>query len=377
MKRSFDKTEPFGVVDGGGNKLYVRYGVSVDDVAPMTRADFMKCDWLSEERFRGIKQFAGEYAHLAVPQTETSLAQIYSANQLMEIYNKIDSAGVSLFYLPEKQVRKVTWDTDQEYAAKEEKTDEMDTLVWYRWLKYGHTDNLQPAIRDHANHAKKGADYSQLVGTMNVTLNAMRHGKYMTDAMYTESEFFPDGFDHAVKFIKDWCSRFNCDRAKSAPERSKCFRELLMTIKVDEESVNRGVKDILVNRAKHPMTTAVAALINPRTGEIHRKSNGKFRSVDEIMRALGSSPNHGKMGVARSNLYWHLARNVTIARCKKAGCKLPSSKKREGPFRQSNLTDEQRAIHRATLKDVKHATRLCVRYVQKCLQGSRVSDMLF
>ena len=377
MKRSFDKTEPFGVIDGGGNKLYVRYGVSVDDVAPMTRVDFMKCDWLFEERFSGIKQFAGEYAHLAVPQTESSLAQIYSAKQLAEIYCKMDSAGVSLFYLPEKQVKKVTWDVDHDYAEKTSKTDEMDTLMWHEWLTLGHVENLQPAIKDHAAHAAKGADYKQLVGIVNVTLNTMRHGKYNMRAMYTESEFFPDGYDHAVRFIRDWCDQFDSTTDGSAPERSKCVSEMLRTIGVPRSSVGEGVLDILVNKSKFPMTTAVAALINPRTGEVHRKSNGKFRSVDEIMKVVGNSPNHGRMGVARSNLYWHLANNATKSRCKAAGCKIPPSSEFDGPFRQSILTDEQLEIHRAVRRDVRQATRLCIRFVQKCLQGSRVADMLF
>ena len=377
MKRKFNKLEPFGTIDGGGNKLFVRFGSNYEDVAPMTRMDFLSCQWLDEQRFRNVRQFCGEYAHLAVPQTVNSLAQIYSASQLMELYDRMDSRGVSLFYLSEKQVKKVTWDFDSDYAKKKDKSDEMDTLVWHKWLKAGHTDNLQPAIRDLALHAENGLDYRELVKTVNVTLNMMRQGKYHQDAMYTESEFFPDGVDHCVRFMRDWCPKFDHIIKSTAPERVKCVEELLRTLGDNKTLDSSGVFGILVNRSKYPMSTAVASLIDPRTGETHRKSNQKLRSVDEIMRVIGNSPNHGKMGVARSNLYHHAVKNITKARCKAIKQPIPSTKKLVGPFRQSLLSSEQRAIHKQAMKDVRTATRLCVRYVQKCLQGSKVSDRLF
>ena len=383
MDSKFNPSERYGTIDGGGSRLYVRFGEGKNDVAPMKRLEFLSCEWLGENRFSGIKQFAGEYAHLAVPQTERSLAQIYSAQQLVELYDRLDERGVSLFYLPEKQFKKVCWSVDPEYAAEKKKDDETDTLIWYEWLKDGHADNLQPAVRDLSAHARKGEDYRQLVRIMNSTLNTMRHGKYDPRAMYTESEFFPDGVDHAVQFICDWCPKFNSDRKDASAERAKCVQELLRTIGekspkgwADPSHSRNGEYRVLVDKPLYPMSAAVAALINPRTGEIHRKSNGKFRSVDEIMRAFGTSPNHGKMGVARSNLYHHLAKHRTIAACKKldsGAIKKPSGR----PFGKDLLTDEQIGAHRQSMRDVKKATRLCVRFVQKCLQGEQVSDKLF
>jgi hypothetical protein len=377
MKKKFNKSEPFGTVDGGGNKLFVRFGFNIEDVISMTRMDFLSCQWLDEPRFRNIRQFCGEYAHLAVPQTVKSLAQIYSAAQLMELYDHMDHRGVSLFYLPEKQVKKITWDIDSKYAKMSGKTDEMDTLIWHTWLRDGYTDNLQHAVRDLALHAEKGRDHKELVRIVNVTLNMMRQGKYHQDAMYTESEFFPDGVDHCVKFMREWCPKFDHIIMKTAAERMKCAEELLRTLGHSRSNVSSGVVDVLVNRSKYPMSTAVASLIDPRTGETHRKSNQKFRSVDEIMRVAGSSPNHGRMGVARSNLYHHAAKNITKARCKEIKQPIPATKKIVGPFRQSILSSEQLAVHKQSMKDVKSATRLCVRYVQRCLQGSRQSDRLF
>jgi hypothetical protein len=385
----FNPGEKYGTIDGGGSQLYVRFGEGDDDVAPMSRMDFLSCRWLDEDRFSGIKQFAAEYAHLAVPQTERSLAQIYSSTQLMDLYDRLDARGVSLFYLPEKQFTKACWLIDADYAAEDKKDDAADTLIWLKWLKDEHTENLQPAIRDVEAHRVRGDDYRQLVKIVNTTLNTMRVGKYNPYAMYTESEFFPDGVDHAVKFMRDWCDKLDKDTIPAKSEKVKCVRELLLTIGYSDGSiavnertrtgvsaVDAGVYRLLIESPLYPMATAVAALIDPRTGDVHRKRSGKHRSVDEIMRVLGNSPNHGKMGVARSNIYWHLSRNRTIRQCKDiedGPIKKPSGR----PFGQDLLTEEQAGIHKQSMRDARKATRLCVRYVQRCLQGGRVSDRLF
>ena len=387
MKRKLNKNEKYGTIDGGASKLFVRFGEGEDDCVSMSRTEFLSCKWLDENRFSGIKQFAGEYAHLAVPQTLSSLAQIYTESQLMELYDNMDSRGVSLFYLPEKQFTKVCFSIDEEYAKKGKKKDKIDTLMWYKWIRSFYIDNLQPAVRDFAKHRKDGEDYQKLVDITNVTLNTMRTGGYDHKAMYTESEFFPDGYDHAVEFMRYWFPHFDkTEESKgTASERSKCAMEIFSTLGVKvvdrredpdaDECPNEGALDILTNRLQYPLSTAVASMIEPTSGEVHRKSNGKFRSVDEIMRVVGSSPNHGKMGVARSNLYHHASHNTVVRRCKAAGIPIDIEEGRK--FCQKFLTDEQKAIHKQTMRDMIRATKLCVRYVQKRLQGVPASDRLF
>ena len=284
-----------------------------------------------------------EVAHLAVPRTMKSLAQPFTASELQTLYQDFRGNNIELRFFPQKSTPRA-----QNYSNLE-KSDETDPIAIYNLLKdFRQISLMKP--RDNFDVDSLRQEGWSMKAYMNTLLNFARRYEY---------KHKDDKNSQWIKNnLENICARLS-DEAKS------CFGlgdESRYKRKDTKREINAG--DMNINKVNLNQIYAVLSTLQGKIVEngesisiidepIKRNSTQKLAGWDFARKhLLCMSPNHMRGGVARSNLYYHGARNWIIARAKEEGLLLKG--KNRGKFEQ--LEDQAflkyRRIYRKSIKEL-------------------------
>lgn len=286
-----------------------------------------------------------EHAHMATPRTKKSLAQPFTAEQLLEIYRICESGSINLLMLPHHHTKKCReWAANNFPNVEGEKSDENDARAFAHYV--GHCNGLslvKPHERFCADLTCGHGDCRRrrfgeaVIAQSNIMLNAERTYKY-------SGEHFPDLVLLADRFIKH-------AKANDLPffkETMHAFSVLSLICTVSEGVV------------------------------VAYGSGGKRPGFDMWRRhVLKFTPSHHTAGIARSNINHHRFRTYLdefAASLLVFMKELKPDKKSETLIPFGRHTPEQDAVRRACWKDVRHQMREAYFYFVRQTQDCRVVD---
>lgn len=301
-------SEIIGVDFGAGKMHFHRLYASDDGCVPLHLVPS------TLESFGAATLVVVERAHLATPQTERSLSQPFTAEQLTDIYERCRNAGVTIKLFPHHHTRKCRdWSAIQrpgliEFGKSSDINDARGLAYYVRWNN-GIALGNPPASFCESRKTMYGKAVRK---QSNVTLNAARARGYY-------GEVFP-----SVAII-----------AKAVSER---FQEISSFV-------------------DYKVAFSIASLVVTEIdGEPARFSyEGRAPGADFFMKRviLFSSVHHGG-GVARSNLFWHRFRPF-LARFAQSLCESTKNGQRYVKF--SHFTPSQDRIRRQALRSVRLEVR--------------------
>jgi len=272
-----------------------------------------------------------EKAHLATPQTSKSLAQPYTAEQLLQLYHDCEQGGVTIKLFPHAHTRKardwVAANMPETGVQKGKGTDENDAkgLAYYVKNNNG-VSLLNPPL--HFGMCEARAYGCSVVKRSNDVLNVMRRYGY-------EREEFVQWFDFA------W------DLTKYAEQRFDFV----------EQKVAFSIASLIVTEQE---------------GELMAFAfRGKMPGVNFWMKkVLQFSPCHQQAGIARSNICWHRFRPYLITYAdKRHNIKLKPGNKYK---HFSDYTDAEDAVRRMCWHDIRRQVKAFYRAaVEKAKQFKR------
>jgi hypothetical protein len=335
----------FCVVDGGGSKFYIRNGLGVDDYQVVSRQGFLSLDWVDEGHC-----IVGEYAHLQVPQTPRSLSQPFSREELHLLHDRLDERGIEMYLFPEKLTslarNQCCRDQKLDSDGKVKKGDPVDTLAIMRWVMSRNT-LLQKSFRPR----DRDVDADNIVAHTNKWCNAARSRGYSPDAGY-----FTDGIDHACELM-----------LKLIPKEGKGNEWIVNAVEESKYAVSDQIVGVLKEVNYNFIYPAFCLVHDPDGGGEVLRSDGTRYSTDELVRyAIGHSANHGRMGVARSNVYYGFAKHRIIRENGK--CK---------HNRYDGHDPEWEALKKTELNNTKKAFKKVVQVVRKHRMGELRQCSLF
>lgn len=269
-----------------------------------------------------------ERAHLAVPQTDRSLAQPFTAEQLQDIYRECEANGITIKLFPHAHTRKARdWSAvncaDKSFVDCGKSTDENDA----RGLAYFVANNNGVSLADPPKSFQfyPARQYAAaVVAESNRVLNAVR----------------VLGYDGEV------------------------FGQL--------EAVASQVMDFAAGRHdffnKKVAFSVVSTILNETDGEAKIYCYcGNVPGVNFWMRnVLKFSPFHQHGGVSRSNICWHRFRPYLVEVGKQHGVQMKRGLKYI-PF--SEFSSEQEKIRLLAWKQVRHQMKSVYRFVLQVAKG--------
>jgi hypothetical protein len=243
-----------------------------------------------------------ENAHLGCERTHKSLAQVYTAPQLQELYRLASSLSVEIRLFPQGQTPKA-----RAFAGIDEKTDAADAQAIYAYL-IDSPSVLQSLKRPPTSFQPerwREAGWSFKEDT-NVILNVARRFDYkiegdkITSFVLANLEAFESMLPNDAKEIFGLLHRkkdgsFYAIDSQQGPKLSKLY-------------------------------TLAALLLNEEGNLRLRPDTQRPPGIGWLMRTqIGTSPFHHRGGIARSNVMWHGCKNYVVSKMntRKAG---PSGK---------------------------------------------------
>lgn len=206
-----------------------------------------------------------ESAHLGAPQTEMSLAQPFTAEQLLKFYADLRARGITLKLAPHahtgKRMRLWVAHHYPELMRNSEKSDATDAMTLAIYVDRCNEISLSNPFKTFARSARR--QFGREVTTLsNAVLNAERTDEY-------RGEFFP----RIIKLAR------NVRRLHNFPSL-----KFVVTVASTLLSEDQGRLVVLHYRGQHP---------------------GRWFWMRDVLRM---SPWHHRGGTARSNLMWHTFR---------------------------------------------------------------------
>jgi len=284
-----------------------------------------------------------EAAHLSTPRTMKSLAQPFTASELQTLYQNCRDKGVKLRFFPQKSTPRA-----QKYSNLE-KSDETDPVAIYNLLKdFGQISLMKP--RDNFDVDPLRKEGWGMKAYMNTLLNFARRYEYKHKD------------DENSQWIRDNIEKI-CARLSN--ESKSCFglgdesRYKRKNSKLAVEAGDMNFNNVNLNQIYAVLSTLQGKIIE--NGEmvcivnqpIIRNSTQKLVGWDFARKhLLCMSPNHMRGGVARSNLYYHGARNWIIARAKEEGVMLKGKNRGEFSTLEDQTFLKYRRVYRKSIKEL-------------------------
>jgi hypothetical protein len=281
--------------DFGGKEWTVFNG---ETVHCLSTDDFLRLEaWCPKSTM-----LVAENAHLGCERTHKSLAQVYTAPQLQELYRLASSLGIEMRLFPQGQTPKA-----RAIAGIDEKTDAADAQAIYAYL-IDSPSVLQSLKRPPTSFQPerwREAGWAFKEDT-NVILNVARRFDYkiegdkITSFVLANLEAFESMLPNDAKEIFGLLHRkkdgsFYAIDSQQGPKLSKLY-------------------------------TLAALLLNEEGNLRLRPDTQRPPGIGWLMRTqIGTSPFHHRGGIARSNVMWHGCKNYVVAKMntRKAG---PSGK---------------------------------------------------
>lgn len=252
-----------------------------------------------------------EYAHLGCPRKDRSLSQPFTEKQLLTFYDNLKEKNITLKLFPQQSTPRAS-----AYFGLP-KSDVNDPIAIYRFVKeFPKTSMMNPPSSFDASEKRERS--WDLKDDINFTLNVARRYDYNDEEdmnTRTLKELFPKML---IELSEETKEAFGISE-KSRYQVSR------------EGKYQKGELNMNNNKFSKVQLYSILAALQDEKGNL-RTINGKTPSWKYAKRYLfGMTPFHFRGGVARSNLYYHGARNYIIAKGKEIGLAL-KGKKRGGFF---------------------------------------------
>lgn len=264
-----------------------------------------------------------EAAHGASPRTIKSLAQPFTEVQLKSLYKSFEEKGITLEFFPQDSTPRA-----QRYADLE-KSDENDPQAIYKLIQDFPTISLMKPKNSFEPDLVRQEGW-KMKAQMNTVLNFARRYQYMH-----ENDANSRWIRENIELI---CSKLS-ENAKSAFGLTDEYR-----YKRKNTKLGRSAGDFNFNSKNFRMPQIYSVLvclqgqIEDSEGKVSilanpslRESTGEYAGWSFAKRhLLCMTPFHMRGGVARSNLYFHGAKNWIRKQAKLEGFDL--DKKHRGDF---------------------------------------------
>lgn len=262
-----------------------------------------------------------EQAHLGVPQSEKSLAQPFTKEQLQHIYRTCDEKKISLKLFPHDHSRKAReWAALNNETIELEKTSDENDAKAIAWF-VAHNNSISLANPPSDFEAKAFHVYSQnVIRESNRTLNIVRVQGY-------DGQVFP-GIERIAE---------------------STFRKLGL----DGGFVNKKIAFSVASMMLKEIDQNIFAF------SYNEKVPGwNFFSKH----VLKMTPFHTRGSIARSNICWHRFRPAFADYAKSVGLKIKSNQKYK---RFSEFTKEEEMCRRKFWKIVRSELRSAYRFIEE------------
>lgn len=281
----------------------------------LTVADFGGKEWtvfdgdkttkLSTDQFKQLNQWCSkgtmlvaENAHLGCERTDKSLAQVYTASELQDLYRNAYALNIDLRLFAHSQTPKARAQT-----GFVEKNDAADAQAIHAYLQQQPSvmQSLKAPPRSFVAERWREAGWSYK-DTTNAMLNVARRFDYNTEG------------DCITSFVLDNLERF----ASMLSDNGKEIFGLLHRKKNGSFYKIGSTNGPQLSK----LYTLAALLLNDDGSLRHRPDTGRPPGIGWLVRTqIAPAPYHHRGGIARSNIMWHGFRNYAIAKMntRKAG----------------------------------------------------------
>ena len=265
------------VADFGGNAWTILDGKS-QTTTVMAVDDFASLAWLPNGA-----TLVSENAHLGIPRNDLSLAQVYTAEELPEIYGRARRKRCVIKLFPNQLTAKA-----RAMFGNGEKTDENDTKAIYGMVtQCPHLKLMNPPTSFVATQAREAG--WAFKDETNAILNRARRFKY------------EDPEDAIVQML-------DANIYEIAAKLSPAARSIFDLEKTKKDGA------LYVSSSRRVKLYTIASLFFHPNGSVRlRPDTGAVPGKTWLRRnVLHTSPFHFRGGIARSNIYWHGGRNYFI-----------------------------------------------------------------
>jgi hypothetical protein len=276
------------VADFGTNAWTVLNGTSQTTTA-MSPEEFYSLHWLPAG-----DTLIAENAHLGCERTDLSLAQVYTRDELLDLYSRASRKGCKIKLFPGHLTPKAR----AQYGGGE-KSDEVDTRAIHHMVTNRPQLKLMNPPKSFEVSRSRQAGWIFKDET-NAILNKARRFKYQD----------PD--DAIVQFLT---ANLNTIASRLSPEAQEAFD----FDKISKRSGEFLKSDGRINR----LYTLTAFFLHPGGALRKRPDTGAMPGIQWLRRnVLHTSPFHFRGGIARSNIYWWGLKNYVL---KKMGTRKASA----------------------------------------------------
>ena len=229
-----------------------------------------------------------ENAHLGVPRTEKSVAQVFEADVLLHFYNCLQQRGVTLRLFPEMQSKKVRYLTGFYHKKDDYKNDYNDPVALYCYI------SIKPKVFSVLKRPQKTFDLDvlqqdayKIKEQLNIQLNRAR----------------PDYDDDLTAMIKD-------NKEEISSKLSDTTKEAFGFDNVYKDKYKGNPKgSVNPNKIKMCQIYSIASIIFDSNCNLRLRKNKMIGWGFARRYLISQSAFHMRGGVARSNIYHHGASN--------------------------------------------------------------------
>ena len=350
------------VLDCGRNTSTL-YDSLKDETITITHAEVLNLP----ERLEANSLLVSEKAHIGVPRTKRSKAQPFTADQLLDLYSRFESNGITLRLFPEMSTPRAC-----SYSGLE-KSDLNDPKSLFIWLRdYPNTSLMKP--RESFEPTPLREEMWQFKDETNVILNAARVGE-------KKEIYYHDGCGQFIVNNLEFIANNLSETAK------ECFN-----LTDEHKYKHERYKDEITypfkpnSIKKMQIYTVLCTLIDDDGNERLRQSTNELAGWQFVKQGVfGFTPFHRRGGTARSNLIFHGLMSYVNQTGKEAGFNFmrkvekPDPKAKGGKktvsvqLRRGDMTPEEDAFFLERRKEYCDAVRELWQLGKSILTGSRDS----
>lgn len=330
--------------DWGGGYWYVHDG---ENDLKLDRFEFAALQWIDAGAYLVV-----EYAHIQVPRREQSLAQVYTAEELVEFYDLATEAGVTCLWFPQyltSRARAVAGLSKDKTTGE----DAADARALHHFVR------SEPVVMHKPRYQMGVSDWRQAIYTFkretDIILNWAR-----TQTDETGQKKYVTKSDEYFRFAgkDDHCRQLLKDANIAAFGNSKNRHN-----QVGQETSDEGVMRVVASMGVCQLYTAAALVVDPAGHERQREDTDAMPGVNWLVRNIvGTSPFHHRGGIARSNFYYHGMRNFLS---------LPSGRKKPKLLPLAEFDKQQKDTFRQQRRQYMRGIRWLLQHLQATHKGQQ------
>lgn len=263
------------------------------NVSNVSKNEFKNLNFL-----RNAKYLIVEYAHLQVARTKASLAQVYTAEELLDIYARAEKNGVQILLFPQ-HVASTYRVADGMGLEKKWGEDYLDAIALHKWVKQHPTEMMAPRKEfDNSTPARK-AIY-EFRDETNQILNWARSRDYCT---VSDDDWQFAGKRDGVKALLG-----DADFAAFGSNDDRFNQVCYLT-------PNKEIASAIKGMSMTQMYTIASMFVRPDYKARIRGDTGEMPGMRWLLRnQIGTTAFHFRGGIARSNIYHHGVKNFCVVK---------------------------------------------------------------